>query len=70
MARQYTGEEVLDLVMDDDPNEVFCLGSDDELGFEDDVDDWLDILKRNTGKLLLSLKIVFLQLMPLLQQMM
>ena len=69
MARQYTGEEVLDLVMDDDPNEVFCLGSDDELGFEDDVDDWLDILKRNTGKLL-SLKIVFLQLMPLLQQMM
>ena len=56
--------------MDDDPNEVFCHGSDDELGFEDDLDDWLDILKQNTGKLLLSFKIVFLQLMPLLEQMM
>ena len=55
MARQYTGEGVFDLVMDDDPNEVFCLGSDDELSFEDDMDDSLDILKRHTGKLL-SLK--------------
>ena len=50
MARQYTAGDVLDLVMDDDPNEVCCLGSDDELGFEGDVDDWLDILKQNTGK--------------------
>uniref|UniRef100_A0A1X7T2Q6 Uncharacterized protein n=1 Tax=Amphimedon queenslandica TaxID=400682 RepID=A0A1X7T2Q6_AMPQE len=24
--------------MDDDTNEVFCIGSDDELGFEDDDD--------------------------------
>ena len=65
MARKYTGEEVLDLVMDDVHNEVFCLGSDDELGFKDDMDDWLHILKRNTDKLLLSLKIVFLQLITL-----
>ena len=42
MARHYNVEEALDLVMDDDSNEVFCLDSDDELGFEDDVDEWLD----------------------------
>uniref|UniRef100_A0A1X7TYD8 Uncharacterized protein n=1 Tax=Amphimedon queenslandica TaxID=400682 RepID=A0A1X7TYD8_AMPQE len=39
MARQYNVEEALDLVMDDDSHEVFCPDSDDELGFEDDVDD-------------------------------
>ena len=42
MARQYNAEEALDLVMDDDSNEVFCLGSDDKLGFEDISDDRLD----------------------------
>uniref|UniRef100_A0A1X7U7F9 PiggyBac transposable element-derived protein domain-containing protein n=1 Tax=Amphimedon queenslandica TaxID=400682 RepID=A0A1X7U7F9_AMPQE len=39
MARQYIVEEALDLVMDDDSHEVFCLDSYDELGFEDNVDD-------------------------------
>ena len=26
--------------MDDDSNEVFCSDSEDDLGFEDDVDEW------------------------------
>ena len=40
MARLYNAEETLELVMDDDSNEVFCSDSEDDLGFEDDVDEW------------------------------
>uniref|UniRef100_A0A1X7TTM2 Uncharacterized protein n=1 Tax=Amphimedon queenslandica TaxID=400682 RepID=A0A1X7TTM2_AMPQE len=39
MARLYNADEALDLVMDDDSNEVFCSDSEDDLGFEDDVDE-------------------------------
>ena len=64
MARQCNAEQALDLVMDDDINEVFCIGSDDELGFEDDSDDWLDILKLlYCCNYHYILKIVLLQLM-------
>uniref|UniRef100_A0A1X7UK56 Uncharacterized protein n=1 Tax=Amphimedon queenslandica TaxID=400682 RepID=A0A1X7UK56_AMPQE len=53
MARLYNADKALDLVMDDDSNEVFCSDSEDNLGFEDDVDEWLDISKLNSDTIII-----------------